>query len=394
MLTITWLHLSDLHFRADKLHRWNEDVVLHALLDDVAQRIKQDDLRPDFVVVTGDVAFSGKPAEYNLARTFFDDLLQTTSLGTDRLFLVPGNHDVDRKRIGVTAELLGPTLSTRDAINKVLDDAATRHTFMKRFEGYAAFVDDYLGSYSAFNDEAVDVEGYFYTQCLNLAGQQIAILGLNSAWLAQGGEEDRNKLVLGERQVRAALDDAKDADLCIALLHHPFDWLRDFDRADAQALLYDECDFVLHGHMHQVGLLQARTPDSDAFVIAAGACYETRTHTNAYNLVQLDPTTGQGTVYLRTYSDKRGGFWTKDTTNYRNVPDGEYCFVLHGEPVVQQEVEQPVSVTVIQARDGAIAMGDGATALGTGAQQIHVGGSVTGGVTTTVERPDEPEDQP
>ena len=40
--------------------------------------------------------------------------------------------------------------------------------------------------------------------------------------------------------------------------------------ADAEALLCAGCDFVLHGHMHQVGLLQARTPHSNAFLIAAG----------------------------------------------------------------------------------------------------------------------------
>lgn len=52
------------------------------------------------------------------------------------------------------------------------------------------------------------------------------------------------------------------------------------------------------------------------------------------------------------------------------------------------------SQTVIKTRDGAVAYGQEATALGAGAQQIHVGGSVTGGITTSGGRPDEPGDQP
>ena len=32
MSTITWLHLSDLHFRADELHAWEADIVLRELL--------------------------------------------------------------------------------------------------------------------------------------------------------------------------------------------------------------------------------------------------------------------------------------------------------------------------------------------------------------------------
>ena len=177
--------------------------------------------------------------------------------------------------------------------------------------------------------------GYFYVQTLDLGARRIALLGLNSAWLAQG-DEDRGRLVIGERQTRAALARAEGADLKIALMHHPFDWLRDFDRGDSEAMLTDNVDFVLHGHMHKLGLLQARGPDSNAMIIAAGACYESREHRNAYNLVQLDLGTGKGTVHLRNYSDERGGFWTKDVMNYRNVPDGVYAFsfpVVEGEPV-------------------------------------------------------------
>jgi hydroxymethylpyrimidine pyrophosphatase-like HAD family hydrolase len=38
MSTITWLHLSDLHFRAAAQHTWDENVVLKALLADIAAR--------------------------------------------------------------------------------------------------------------------------------------------------------------------------------------------------------------------------------------------------------------------------------------------------------------------------------------------------------------------
>lgn len=80
--------------------------------------------------------------------------------------------------------------------------------------------------------------------------------------------------------------------------------------------------------MYQVGLLQARTPDTEAMIIAAGACYETRQYANSYNFVRLDLDAGNGAVYLRLYSDQQGGFWTKDVLNYQNVPDGLYSFQL------------------------------------------------------------------
>ena len=62
-------------------------------------------------------------------------------------------------------------------------------------------------------------------------------------------------------------------------------------------------------------------------VIGAGSCYKTREYPNAYNLVHLDFGSGKGTIYLRMYSDRQGGFWTGDMLTYQETP-GEYTFDL------------------------------------------------------------------
>ncbi|HKP36243.1 MAG TPA: hypothetical protein VJT71_05250 [Pyrinomonadaceae bacterium] len=137
-------------------------------------------------------------------------------------------------------------------------------------------------------------------------------------------------LLLGERQVRVALEAADEAgaDLKIALIHHPFDWLRPFDRRDCEAMLLDNCHFILHGHLHHMAITHLKSPDSSAMVIAGGACYETREHPNSYNFVQLDFSLHKGTIYLRRYSNERGGFWAPDTLLYKDVPAGEQEFLL------------------------------------------------------------------
>jgi formylglycine-generating enzyme required for sulfatase activity len=322
MSKLTWLHLSDLHFRPGERHTWDENIVLRALLNDVQERITSDGLRPAFIAVSGDIAFSGKAEEYDLARRFFDELLETTGLTKDRLLVVPGNHDVDRSTITWGAVAIASSLDNRQAIDEVLANAVDRRLLFRRLSAYADFINDYLASHLTFDDEH-----YFYVKPLDLVGQRVAVLGLNSAWLS-ASDEDRGRLALGERQVRQALEASRDAELRIALLHHPFDWLREFDRDDCEALLMDGCDFILHGHLHRAGLLSLKTPDAGAMLVAAGACYETRHYPNGYNWVQLDLEAGQGTVYLRTYSDQRGGFWTKDVQTYKNVDDGKFTFLL------------------------------------------------------------------
>lgn len=337
MSTIAWLHLSDLHFRSTEWNPLDTDIVRRTFLEDAAACIEVEDLRPDFIVVTGDIAFSGQKVEYELAQQFFDNLLQTTGLTRDRLFLVPGNHDVDRGAISTLAAGATVILNNRQAVNRFLASAADRALVLQRFHGYRDFVNHYFGPHLTF-----DNEHYFYVKHIQVAGLRIAILGLNSAWLA-ASDEDRYRLLLGERQVRSALDAAADADLRLAVMHHPFDWLQEFDRNDAEPLLCDGCDFVLHGHMHQTGLLQAHTPDAEAaMIIAAGACYETRHYPNSYNFVQLDFSSGRGHIYLRRYSDERGSFWTKDTIGYLNAPDGIHTFALPDRLSAQPVSLRPV----------------------------------------------------
>ncbi len=178
---------------------------------------------------------------------------------------------------------------------------------------------DYFEGHLVFDEHGA------FVRRLDLADRRVAVLGLNSAWLS-ARDEEYGRLALGERQVRQALEAAGEADLRIALLHHPFEWFQEFDRNDCEALLMQDCDFVLHGHLHRTGLLRLAMPDAGAMVIAGGVAYSSRVYPNSYNFVQLDLDAGRGVVHLRRYSDERGGFWTRDTMTYQNVDDGCYAF--------------------------------------------------------------------
>ncbi len=247
MATLTWLHLSDLHFRASKAIQWDADIVLKALLDDVAALIQSEarPMHPDFIAITGDIAYSGKPEEYDLAQEFLDALLRLAGLGKDRLFLVPGNHDVDRTLITEEARRIDASLQDRDHTNAILSDAAARRVILTRFEGYRSFVNSYLGPHLPFHDDS-----YFYSRRIDIGKKAIGVLGLNSSWVCGGDNDAMNGMLVGEWQARAALAQVQDADIRIALMHHPLLLLREFDRDDTGALLSNRCQFILHGHMH------------------------------------------------------------------------------------------------------------------------------------------------
>ena len=211
MTTITWLHISDLHWREST--EYEATTVLQELLRDLADRSKIGKTlgEIDMIFATGDIAYSSRPEEYALARRFFNDLLRTLNVPRSRLFIVPGNHDVDRGVISAEARELIEKLTGRSVVNELQADEARRAIVMKRMHRYQQFVNDFLT-----RDRHFDGAHYFYVQRVKIANRRFAILGLNSAWRSES-DADRTNLLLGERQVRAAVGLAKKADIRIAL---------------------------------------------------------------------------------------------------------------------------------------------------------------------------------
>lgn len=331
---IRWLHLSDFHFNPDQ--GYDANIVLEALLRSLAS-IENDEFFPlDLVFITGDIAFSGRQEEYDLAAKFFDKLLPKFSIAKDRLYVVPGNHDVDRKRIGIATAIdaylgvQGPSSSEmRARVAKLLSDPDGRALMLRRLAGYSDFINGYFAGHLCFSDKE-----FYYSKRVKMGDAELAVYGLNSAWFCSS-ESDQNHLVIGERQVRDAIAQNTDATLRIALVHHPFDWLADFDRNDSEDILVQNCDFILHGHRHKQAFRQEIRPSGEPYIFASGPGYDRRTLPNACNLVRIDLDSGQGLALSLRYSDEGGGFWSYDTQSDPGLKRGIYEFD-RGHPFVSK----------------------------------------------------------
>ena len=325
MTPLTWLHLSDLHFQnGDSFER---NIVLEELLKDVGEQIQREQFCLDFIAVTGDIAYSGKTNEYKLAQEYFDRLLKVTATPKERLFVVPGNHDLDRSTITAGARQIGENFDQQDIVNDVLGSTRDMKLMMRRFKAFQIFLKKY--NLTRPLDEVPPPLYWNYE--FKHAGRKILLSGLNSAWICGSDEDDRNRVVIGERQVRGALlvdnaDNEQTPTIRIVLMHHPFDLLREFDEDISAALLMDGCDFILHGHLHKTSLNQLTSPDNACMRIAGGACYKSRKFPNTYNFVSLDFDKGLGRVILRKFFNERGGHWASGEGIYRNAPGGVWQF--------------------------------------------------------------------
>lgn len=304
MREITWLQISDFHMQQGD--EWPNDVVLRALATSIRQRRSQG-LTLDFILATGDLAFSGKKEEYELVKRFFDELVSASGAPRERIFCIPGNHDVNRDRQKLCFEGARSALASPNAVDPVLaPDSDDLATLRERQETYRAFQTSYFDGQA----RTVTPDGLAYVSALTIDDVVIAIVGLDSAWLAKGGNGDHGNLLIGERQIINAFDaaDKLDAHIVIGMAHHPLHLLRDFDRTAATRHITRRCDFYHCGHLHHPESHGSGFAASACLTVAAGASFETRESQNSYSLVKLDLLAGTRTLTTVQYNPWQGAF--------------------------------------------------------------------------------------
>ena len=285
MRPLCWLHISDLHLREGT--QWAQNFVLQEMCCQIEQHVASD-AAPDFILATGDIAFSGQADEYCLAVDFFDMLQATSGVPRDRIFCVPGNHDIDRSRHQNTFNAVRQAIRTRSDANAILENDDDLAALLTRQEHYRDFQESYFGD----QGKTWTPEGLGYVAKLNIQDVRLAIIALDSAWIAEGGEGDHGKLLIGERQAFDAIDCALGSDepphVLIAMAHHPFRLLQEFDRMPVQYRLERDTQFFHHGHLHQAETRMGGPVGSQCLTVATGASFAGRENDNSYSWVTLD----------------------------------------------------------------------------------------------------------
>ena len=199
---IRWLHLSDFHFGKDG---YGQRQLFKYILDHVRERVSNGDV-PDLVFITGDIANKGQDKEYEeFYENFFMPLRECLpSDSQERIFVIPGNHDVDRNQ--------ARALLTNDVLKRVpefLDPTEQgqfeRQTISSRFK---AFVNNDL---THMEDHWVNSSKGTFHKILELKGIKLGILGVNTAWFSFS-DNDRHNLSTGKSLLEDGLFSIKDCD--------------------------------------------------------------------------------------------------------------------------------------------------------------------------------------
>jgi len=327
---IVWLHLSDLHLCEPKTG-WDAHSVLDPLIEDLKTMEAEHGLLPQLLFFTGDAAFGSVAGaslskQYQEVETFLSRVREAFSqtIPKDNVFLVPGNHDVDRDEVTEQQiQWLDQQTNADKIIRLIQEGKKDWRQYMERLATYRQFLEA-----NGYSHLLRDPERLLYAQVREIQGVKIGIGGFNSAWSC-GRNGENGKLWLGGNWQKGTIVGSlkkQQADLKLALIHHPPSWFVEYEKTQIQSFMEKDFDFFLHGHEHQ-GWVNAI--NNEHVRIAAAACYERADQENGYNLVRLNLDTGAMEIWLRKF-DNDGGGWIPRIIAKKTDKDG--CWHVQALP--------------------------------------------------------------
>lgn len=240
------LHLSDIHFRYRGGFDLDADVRNELELDTAALAER---LPPvSGVLVTGDAAFAGRAEEYATASDWLNTLCGVVGCAPERVWVVPGNHDVERHVIdgspilqNIHQDLRPPNPAAVDErLRKYVADEIGGPLLLKPLTNYNQFAVQF--------GCAISPTKLYWEQDLPLNdGSVLRLRGVNSALISHSRDDPgANKLILGSTQatIRRGSGVAH-----MLLCHHPPDWLLDYEIVEDH--LNSRVQVQLFGHKHR-----------------------------------------------------------------------------------------------------------------------------------------------
>ncbi|MEO8020419.1 MAG: metallophosphoesterase [Polaromonas sp.] len=312
------LHLSDLHIDTSILR--DQKVVLKALFADIRTEVFTNGAF-DLVFFTGDLIAKGGYSQENIQAAkdeFLKPLLLAANVPAERLYVVPGNHDVNLKLQSKNLARSRETLDTNEAQTQYLDEATQANTPATGLEKYNDLINS-LGRASPVLEN-----NHYRAFKLKVGSISIGIGEINTAWCATGAESDGDygKLLVSGKQIDEIVSALDGVDLKLALMHHPISWMRLKDSRNLHRQLLLHFDGLFHGHNHEPDAQSISGTSNNYFVSNAGCLYQSREYFNGYCITRFDHLAQKWDVDSREYIEGRQSF----DKALRFGPDGHSTF--------------------------------------------------------------------
>jgi hypothetical protein len=242
---LTFLQLSDIHFRGEggggaEAQDYDQRESLIADARQVGEHLGG----YSAILVAGDIAGSGSREQFAQASSWLRNLCLAVDLKPWMVWTVPGNHDIDRRRISELGHEFreriwgGREEELEGLFAAMLDEEEGAATLLAPLENYIEFADAF--------DCAFNRARLHWTSDIEIAAKTpLQMRGMSSALLcAQKDDTDRHRMMVGERQCEKWDIGYVHLNMC----HHPQSWLLD---RGLEGALADNAHVRVTGHLHR-----------------------------------------------------------------------------------------------------------------------------------------------
>ena len=236
-MKVALIHLSDIHIN-------DSDAMVLKRAEKICSTINQlaPNLEAIIIVATGDIAFSGSADEYDIARKFFESIIECVKIkaspNTEVYFIpVPGNHDGEFKGSSrARNRIIDALRDTSDAIDQSEIDIC-----LVPQNEYFKFCLNFDRKYVTFDDQLL-VE-----HSIKIGDKLVKFFAFNMSW-ASTVPEVQGKVIY---PISRYSDQLKEhADIKVALIHHPLNWYAQNSYHPLRTEFAKNFHLIMSGHEH------------------------------------------------------------------------------------------------------------------------------------------------
>lgn len=234
------LHLTDLHFTKKTDLGQKTTSLGNALVNDFF------DIKKLYIILSGDIAFSGQKEEYSKAKIFLDAIMKIFSYKLSdieiKYIMVPGNHDCDF------------------SLSNDVRDTLLKNVNYENIGNDNSFIDlsikvqnNFWGFYGFYN--RIPNDKIFYSIDDVIENVKISFFCINTAWMSKRHEEPASLFFPTKRYNGLLSKDDNKSKLSIAIWHHPINWFnpntKENNKKEFQHFIETLSPIHFFGHEHE-----------------------------------------------------------------------------------------------------------------------------------------------
>ena len=289
-MKVVFLHLCDMHINSNIN---GSDLILNALKGNF-------DFDESVVIISGDVAFSGKESQYTIAKKFIDDIssglkIISKSKNLPNILVVPGNHDKD-------FDLLDESQLSFKYSEEYIDYEITS---MKEFFKFSK-------NYDCFNNnKLLDIKR------IDIGDVAFRFNLLNTAIYSNldGNNNDKGLHYL-PNYIFDKLSHEHNEKINITICHHSPEWFEDKSKNLLLNNFNNINEMVFIGHDHFTQNVQGNV-NGNEIISCKGPAFSDSSVDNGFNSVLLD--TENMHISISNFIFDSDVYTLKNTTTDKNI---------------------------------------------------------------------------